>query len=255
MLVLQFREAEEQKDRLIAIIFSALSILIILVIAWFTSFFIHPPISQDTPPIESDEVVEEFVIDNVKVLTEEGGGSGSGTPTSDPIDEPAPQTEKMLTQSNSDTKVNSGASNNQTAPNSENRSSSTQRSTHNPFGSGGDGGGSGSGSGKGFGNDAGNGGQGNGLGSGNGTAKPRIRLNDPKVDHIKTDVSVVINLKLTISENGEVVSASNIASKTTTTDQRIINQVISEVKKQVKYNKDPGAGMVQVYLTVRINAT
>ena len=37
--------------------------------------------------------------------------------------------------------------------------------------------------------------------------------------------------------SGDIVSASNIASKTTTTDQRIINQVISAVKSQVKYSK------------------
>lgn len=255
MLTLQYRESEESKDRRIALIISSVTILLILLIAWFTSFFIHPPIPEDTPPIQSDEIIEEFIIDNVKVITEEGGGSGSGTPTNDPIDEPAPQSERYVTQSSSDTKVFSGQSNNQTAPNSNNPSSTTRQSSYNPFGTGGDGGGSGSGSGSGFGNDAGNGGSGTGLGTGNGNGKTRIRLNDPKVDHIKTDVSVVINLKLTISEAGEVVSASNLASKTTTTDQRIINQVISEVKKQVKYNKDPGAGMVQVFLTVRINAT
>jgi hypothetical protein len=58
---------------------------------------------------------------------------------------------------------------------------------------------------------------------------------------------------MTINEAGEVVSANNLASKTTTTDQRIINQVISAVKNQVKYSKDPGAGLVSVFLTVKVN--
>jgi len=68
-------------------------------------------------------------------------------------------------------------------------------------------------------------------------------------------LNVTVNLKLTINEEGNVVGATNIPSKTTTTDQRIINQVISAVKSQVKYNKNPGAAMKEVYLTVKLNAT
>jgi hypothetical protein len=63
-----------------------------------------------------------------------------------------------------------------------------------------------------------------------------------------------VHLKLTVNEDGQVISASS-TSKTTTTDQRIINQVISAVKSQVKYNKDPGAGLVSMFLTVKVNAT
>jgi hypothetical protein len=57
-----------------------------------------------------------------------------------------------------------------------------------------------------------------------------------------------------VNEDGQVISATS-TSKTTTTDQRIINQVISAVKSQVKYNKDPGAGLVSMFLTVKVNAT
>jgi uncharacterized protein (TIGR02145 family) len=121
----------------------------------------------------------------------------------------------------------------------------------NPFGTGGDGGGKGSGSGLGpFGNNRGKDGDGPG---GNGSGKGRIRLNDPRVDHIETSVFVIVHLKLTVNEDGQVISASS-TSKTTTTDQRIINQVISAVESQVKYNKDPGAGLVSMFLTVKINA-
>jgi len=138
----------------------------------------------------------------------------------------------------------------QDSNNSNNTNSSTQKSI-NPFGDGGNVGGKGGGSGTGFGNDSGNG---SGPGTGDGSGAGRTRLNNPSVDHIETDINVTINLKLTVNANGEIVSASNIASKTTTTDQRIINQVISAVKSQVKYSKDLDAGLITMYLTVKVNA-
>jgi hypothetical protein len=249
MLAIQTSDLEELKDRKVAIATSTLSILIFILITFFTTFFINPPLPADVPPLKSDEVIEEFMIDNVK-LQQESGGSGGGTPSNDKVDVPKPQSEKYLTQQTSDTKLFSGQSNNNTANNSNNTSSTTQKSD-NPFGTGGDGGGQGSGSGGKFGNDQGTGGAGPG---GNGNGEGRIRLNDPKVDQIKTNVNVIIYLKLTVNAEGNVVSAVS-TSKTTTTDQRIINQVIAAVKSQVKYNKDAGSGLVTVFTTVRINAT
>jgi|GEM_PF-5824634 len=121
----------------------------------------------------------------------------------------------------------------------------TSNQDQNPFGSGGNS------SGGGFGND--DGGYSKGTGPGIGSGETRIRLNNPSVDHIESDVDVLINLKVTINEEGSIVSAFS-TSKTTTTDQRIINQVISAVKEQVKYSKSPGAVMVTQYLSIKINA-
>jgi len=121
----------------------------------------------------------------------------------------------------------------------------------NPFGTGGTGGtGGGNGSGQGK-----LGGPGSGEeGGGHGTGESRIRKNDPKLDKFKTDVDITINLKLIINSSGKVVSATNIASKTTTTDPRIINGVISEVMKQVKYNEKENARDEYVYITCKIRA-
>lgn len=119
---------------------------------------------------------------------------------------------------------------------------------NNPFGSGGSSTNGGFGTGKGTENGMN---EGSGIGSGK---TERKRLNDPNIDQIQTVENVVVHLKLTINENGEVVSASNISSKTTTTDQRLINQVISVVKREVKYNKEMGTGLVTVFLTVKLNA-
>ena len=137
------------------------------------------------------------------------------------------------------------------------KATTTGKTASNPFGTGGDGGGKGSGSGTGFGDGGGSSigpGSGGHVSGGHVSAEGRTRLNNPSVDHIETAVNVTIYLKMTINEAGEVVKATNLASKTTTTDQRIINQVISAVINQVRYSKDPGAGLVSVFLTVKVNA-
>jgi hypothetical protein len=121
------------------------------------------------------------------------------------------------------------------------KSSSTQ--ADNPFGTGGNS----SGAGSSFGNDNGTAGIGPGVSGG------RVRLNDPTLEHIESDRDITFYLKLTIDEEGSVVSALS-TSKATTTDQRIINQVLSAVKSQLKYNKSPGADLSIQYLTIKINA-
>jgi hypothetical protein len=252
MLAINNNDLEESKDRKMAIIWSSVSLTILALLAFFTSFLVDPPLPEDVPPLKSDEVIEAFMLDNVELEDDAGSSGGGGTPSDDKVSDPAPQTQQFVTSSKSDVKVNSGKSSNNTATNSNNPSTTTLRST-NPFGTGGDGGGSGSGSGGKFGNDEGNGNDGTGGGNGNGNGKNRIRMNDAKVDDIKTNVNVKIHLKLTVNENGEVVSAAS-TSKTTTTDQRIINLAKSAVMRQVRYNKDPGSGLVIQYYTIGISA-
>jgi uncharacterized protein (TIGR02145 family) len=112
------------------------------------------------------------------------------------------------------------------------------------------GGKNGSGNGS-FGTGNSNGGDG-GLGKGDGIA--RLRISNVSLPQYEIDYDVTIHLQLTINENGEVVAAKCIKSKTTCTDQRIINQVINEVMKQVKYKKEIGAGLVYNFYTVKILA-
>ena len=69
-----------------------------------------------------------------------------------------------------------------------------------------------------------------------------------------TDVDLKIHLKLTVSGDGGVSTAVCIKSKTTTTDQSIINDVIRQVIRQVKYKKDPEGRPAYCYLTVKVNA-
>lgn len=124
----------------------------------------------------------------------------------------------------------------------------TEKPTNNiPFGSGGNGssGGFGSGTGK---------DEGSGSGPSGIEVSKRKRLNDPNLNHIVTNIDCTVSLKLVINDNGEVVSVSNVATKTTTSDLRIISQVISVVKQQVKYEKSKGSSLQTVYLTLRLTA-
>jgi antitoxin component YwqK of YwqJK toxin-antitoxin module len=124
----------------------------------------------------------------------------------------------------------------------------------NPFGDGGNGGGKGGGNDLYDGNGRGTGGEGDGEGDGFGDGKSRIRINNPVFPKYNTDVDLKIHLKLTVSGDGDVSTAVCIKSKTTTTDQTIINDVIREVIKQVKYKKDPEGRPSYCFLTVKINA-
>src|SRR5690606_29589332 len=90
--------------------------------------------------------------------------------------------------------------------------------------------------------------------AGDGNGEGRIRLNDPNVEDLKSNIDAKIHLKLTIDAEGNVVGATNIAAKTTTTDGVLINRVISEVKRQVKYNKESGAPLANVTIIISVKA-
>ena len=251
MHILNLEEFVDKTDRKKAIIIAASSLTFLLLLTYFITFNISPAVPDDLPPIKSDEVIEEFMLDNAEILTTSEGGGGGGTPSDAPIDEPKEQTREFLTSSQSETSVNSGKSQNQNSDKSNNPSSTSTKSD-NPFASGGTGGKEGAGKGPfgGVGN-GGDGEDGSGSGSGGGT---RIRLNDPVLPQYNTNFDSKVYLQLTINGNGEVVNAKCIKSKTTCSDQSIINDVVKQVIKQVKYKKDPTTALAITYLTVNIDA-
>ncbi len=250
MEIFQITHKDEIKDQQIALVSSFLSITLLLVASYFITFFIYAPVPKDIPPFKSDEVIQEFMIDNVTV-EKDGGSSGGGTATNDKLDTPKEQVQQVITgNSNNNIKVNSGNSNKTNGNNTQNGPSTSHRG-NNPFGSGGTGGGTGAGNGP-FGGNGG--GEGNGEGNGVGDGRNRIRINDPKLPEYAIDFDSKINLKLTINANGDVVNASYIRSIGTTIDLKIINEVIREVIKQVHYKKDKDAGLAITYLTVSLHA-
>ncbi len=251
MFAIQIDDVEIQKDKKIAVLSTTVSLVLFVLLAYFTTFLVNPPLPIDLPPLKSDEVIEMFEIDNVEIVQEGNvGGQGGGTPTNDRIDDPQEQSENFVTShSNPAHQIFSGKSDNHNAPNNNtNTSSSTSHST-NPFGDAGTGGGAGGGKGGGFGRDIGTSGSGPG---GTGDGSGRTRLNNVSIDHIESDRDEMIYLKLTIDANGNVISVTS-TSKTTTTNQSLITQVKNAVKSQVKYSKEPGSSPVQVYYTVKIN--
>ena len=246
-----------EKDRVIGIVVSILCLLFLFLFLYFTTFEKADPSPMDIP-LETQIPLTQMVFKNLKVETSGGGGGGGGRPSDAKVDPlPKSQTEKILTTNKlTENKVNTGQSKTTTSPNSQNESSSVKKSI-NPFSNGGDGEGTGGGVGRGsnvgFGNDDGPGrGEGNGIGTGNGTGK-RIRLNDPNVDNIDSDENHKINLRVKIDEDGNVISAIS-TSRTTTTSQIIINKVISATISQVKYNKKPGAGVEEQFISISIRA-
>lgn len=227
----------DRRKGIITAIFTLL--LLLFYFMWATLEKADPP---PQPPIVLAETImpeeidlRDFVID---------GGAASGTPTDDVVKPPTPQTQQVLTNNNSNTSTPTGQSNHTNANNSNNTSSTSQQST-NPFGSGGSNGGDGPGG-------AFQGSDGPGV-NGPGSGIERKRQNDLVLDHLDFSERAIVSLTLTIDAQGNVVAATCNKSKTTTTNQIIINKVISEVKRQLKYNKDPGSPLTKVTLDVRID--
>ncbi|MBU2018559.1 MAG: hypothetical protein KJ941_02845 [Bacteroidetes bacterium] len=234
-----------KEDERIGIISAAVFLLIIALILFLVTYQIADPAPKPYE-IPAATEIEEIVLKDLKV---DIGGGAQGTPSDDPVSPPKPQTQQVLTKKeNPDTKVNSGKGSANTAPNSQNEATNSKKSD-NPFGSGGS---STEGNGSVFGKDnVGTSGSGPG---GIGDGKGRIRLNDPKTDDISSDDNHTIYLQVTVNSEGRVVDAKSISSRTTTTDQRIINQVIAAVKGQVRYNPKPDAALEVRYETIRLNA-
>ena len=77
-----------------------------------------------------------------------------------------------------------------------------------------------------------------------------VSLNDVDLKGIVSLEVTKISLKLIINDRGDVVSTSLNYSDPVSADKVLIENVMREVKKQVKYEIDPGANLVNVYYNV-----
>ncbi|MBM3164853.1 MAG: hypothetical protein FJZ80_05260 [Bacteroidetes bacterium] len=211
--------------------------------------------TPDPPPV-AHLMVEDEILDAISVedllIADGGSAKGGGTPANDERSEPMQQSERLLTAKGQEP-IENGKSNHSVGSNPDNPSSAPYKA-NNPFGDGGNGGGRGGGNGPFDGNGRGTGDDGNAEGDGLGNGKERIRNNDPVLPKYNTDVDLKIHLKLTVSGDGNVTNAVFIKSKSTTTDQTIISDVIRQVIRQVKYNKDPNGKVAYCWLTIKVNA-
>lgn len=260
MYSIEIQNTEAKKDRKFALIYSIGSVLLFILITILLRFTVKPPLPVDIPPLKSDEVIEMFEVDptNLKITQEAGSeGQAGGEPSDAPLSDPQPQTERVLTQnSTSETQAFSGNSNNHNTENNSTNTSTSTSPSKNPFGSGGSGGGDKGGRG-GFGDDkytgTGTGEGGTGGGSGRTERAKRKLVSFP--DKVDSDQSGNVVLQVVINAEGDVVKASIISNGTTITDQRVIQQVISNVKKQAKFNKMPGTTPQQQILPIAVQQT
>ena len=236
----------DKKDIKIGLVSAVLGLVLILLLLLFLSFEVAYP-KPIPPKVEAFTELEELDLENLKV---DAGGGSEGSASKDPVTDPKPETEEIITNNKSTTsKTNTGKGKKTDAANSQNDPSNAKQND-NPFGgkgTGDDGKGSGA-----FGKDEGSGSGAGPGGLGDGTG--RQRLTDPDVDDIISDVNHVIYLRVIINSEGRVLSANNLSAKTTTTDARIINKVRSAVISDVRFSKKPGSGQEQVVITININA-
>lgn len=244
---LEIQHTEAKKDRKVALIYSLGSVVLFILITIFMRFTIKPPLPVDLPPLKSDEVIEMFEVDRTNVkITDEAGSEGQegGDPSDAPLSDPQPQSEQILTQNSpSENQAFSGKSNNNNTENNPTNTTTSTSPSKNPWGSGGSGGGDKGGrGGKGFGDDTGTGTGEGGPGSGSGKTEraARTRLTSPEAV-VDSDQSGVVYIQVTINAEGDVIKAISLSGETTITNQRVINQVLGNVKKQVKYNKVPNS--------------
>lgn len=233
------------KDKNAGIVVSVIAIALLLLYLLLYHFQLADP-PPTNPPLKAEVDFKEIVLEELKI---EAGGAGGGEPSDDQVAPPTPQVTNVITDKNPNVKVTTGKSNKTNTKQPTDNTATTTQQSNDPFNKGGSQGGAGGGDGGVFGKDSGKEGQG---GSGTGSGKGRIRYNEINVDDIYTSSTVTVNLKLTINAEGQVVSAQSVSAGTTTTDQRIINQVIAAAKAQLRYNKQPGAVLQSVYYTVEI---
>jgi hypothetical protein len=239
------------RDQKIGIVVSVLCLLFLFIFLYLTTFEKADPGPEELK-VPTEIPLTALVIKNLKV--EESGSKGGGSPSDAPVDpKPQPKTEKVLTSKKiNQTKVNSGQASTTTTNNSQSEDKTIKKS-NNPFGTGGSDGKKGAG----FGGDEGDGSNGTGDGlTGGGSGKKdgkRTRLTDPTVDDIESDANCTVQMRVKIDENGNVISAT-CTSLTTTISQLIKNKVCAATIRTARYNKKPGAGIEEAFITVLIRA-
>ena len=239
-------QVADPKDVKVGLVSALAAIFVLMILLFLITYQIADPPAQDVV-VTAEAEIDEILLKDLKI---ESGSVGGGTTSNDPIDKPKEQIQELITGKSERSSIKTGKSNKTNGIDASNEASSTVES-QDPFGSGGSGGKNGAGNGpfSGPGNsDDGDG----GFGKGNGQS--RLRINNASLPLYDIDFDSNIHLQLTVNANGEVVAAKCIKSKTTCSDQRIINQVINEVIRQVKYKKENGAGLIYTFYTVKILA-
>ena len=239
-------QVADPKDVKVGLVSALAAIFVLMILLFLITYQIADPPAQDVV-VTAEAVIDEILLKDLKL---ESGSIGGGSASNDPVDKPKQQIQEVITGKSKRSSAKSGKSN-KTNGNDANNEASTTVQSQDPFGSGGSGGKNGAGNGPFSGPSNSDDGDG-GLGKVNGES--RLRISNASLPQYDIDYESNIHLQLTVNANGEVLAAKSIKSKTTCSDQRIINQVINEVIRQVKYKKENGAGLIYTFYTVKILA-
>lgn len=231
----------EKTDNRKGIIASIVYLILLLFILFFVTYSEPDPpkVTVAIPIILGDDGLTDFEIDNA------GGGAPSAE--TDPVPQPVENPKEQPTQTEESpvrTPTGTGTTNSQ-------NTSSESSSAPNPFSGSGSGGSGSSGSGGGFGSDTG---PGTGSGDpGRGIAGNRVRLNDLKTqpktpNHEQCQIALILR----VDAQGKVLRVDVDRNNTTTTNQRLIDEVIGLTKNEVKYKEKPGAQVESVYYTITV---
>ncbi len=231
-----------KEDHKRAIIASVIAFLFTLFLLFFIKWHEPDPpkVTVPIPLAMMEDGIDDFDIYNA------GGGEAAPTETETTTPEPTPQ--EVATQEESPVETVVGS--NESDASSQTTSQQTEAQS-SPFSGSGSGGSGSSGSGTGFGPDSG---PGIGTGEpGSGGSGERVRLTNIKskprtVNNTRSNIA----FKLTVDEFGSVIGVSVIRANTTTTNQRLIDEVIDLVKKEVQYVKKPGARPEVTYYTITV---
>jgi hypothetical protein len=208
------------------------SIILLMILLFIITYQIADPPPQDAV-VTADAVIDEILLKDLKL---ESGSIGGGSASNDPVDKPKEQIQEVITGKSESSSIKTGKSN---------KTNGNDAKVKNHFG------------GKNRGDSGlfiGDEGDDDDSPTPPASDLERLIISNVSLPLYDIDFDSNILLKLTVNANGEVVAAISIKAKTTCSDQSIINQVINEVKQQVKYKKESGAGLVNTFYTVEIRA-
>ena len=251
---------EYQKDKRIAFFSALMMAIAFFLFLQFNGYKVPtPPIPEQLLYKDAEMVLLPF--EAYSEPTKSGGSRGAaGTPSNDPLtNKPNPQNEQFVTDNNSTTTINNGQSKRTNTDDASQNTATTILKPKDPFSTDGTGGGATHGTGTGvLGNDNGPGngkGTGTGLGEGDGSGLgDRKRMNNLNTVGIKSNHDCRIDMKLSVNSEGNVVGIEVLASSTTN-DQKLIQQITTLVKQQIKYNKRPNTNIERINYSVDIKAT
>ena len=220
-----------------------IAVVVVFLVTLFLLFFIKyhepdpPKVTIPIPITMAEDGIEDFDIYD--------GGGGAPSEQESPEETVSEAAQEQPTQEESPVTETSGSGE------SADASSTAEEPAFNPFSGSGSGGQGDAGTGGGFGSDDG---PGSGSGqAGTGPAAERNRLNNltrnpttPNNQHVK------IALVLTVDSRGRVVRASVDRNNTTTTNSRLIEEVIEMVKEDIRYEEKPGSRDQKVFYTINV---